>query len=723
MADDDQVNVRFGGDTSELGAASEQAKQQVQSVGESAEGAGAQFEELGNMIVEAFAIDKVVEFINHITELGEQVERTEAMTGLSAETTQKLGFAMELTGGSADRVGATMARLERNMLTASSGSGAAYDAFTRFGISLDQIRNSSPDEILKLVDDGFERLGPSIQRTADLSIVGGRGIVTMAAALKDGSAGLDEMGQKLEETGALLTEFQAQQLEQTHQQLTITGKAFEGVGISVVEILKPAIDDGAESMQHFLEELNENVKTGGIFHDMVAGLATAFEILKLAAEETCELIGAELVQLVTLFGAAADAASHFVKFDFTGGKQAWKDGMDQIDEIVAEATDRMQANLEKTNAVIQQINNPQPTYGPTKNASQQVGGVGTPDSSAADGAKAAKDAEDAQREQIQTQLTLDKIGLQSQKDTLQAEVATHQISKQQELDAETQFANEEYNLNYAALQQELAIDDQTVAQKQKVYDQIKILYAKHMEDLNKIATQGAAAQEKPYDSFFKSITSGVDGMVNGVLQGTQTWQQAMYKLFDNLILKFIDDVVVKGTVEWAQSQLAKVQAAIAADTAVTTSAVTSASVGAAAEATANKTSISGSAAKAAAAVYADVAEIPYVGWLLAPPAAAAAFVAVEAFGAGVASFDVGTNYVPQTGLAMVHQGEQIIPASGQGAPYSPSGGSGGASANINITAMDSKSVMAALNNPSTLRQLSRNIGAYMVNNPSVRGAY
>jgi hypothetical protein len=53
-----------------------------------------------------------------------------------------------------------------------------------------------------------------------------------------------------------------------------------------------------------------------------------------------------------------------------------------------------------------------------------------------------------------------------------------------------------------------------------------------------------------------------------------------------------------------------------------------------------------------------VAQIPVVGWLLAPAAAAVAFGAVMAFD----SFDKGSYELPNDMIAQVHKGEMIVPA-------------------------------------------------------------
>jgi hypothetical protein len=47
-------------------------------------------------------------------------------------------------------------------------------------------------------------------------------------------------------------------------------------------------------------------------------------------------------------------------------------------------------------------------------------------------------------------------------------------------------------------------------------------------------------------------------MVNGILQGTQTWQQTMGRLFSNLAIKFADDVVLKMVTDWAKGLAEKV---------------------------------------------------------------------------------------------------------------------------------------------------------------------
>ena len=74
---------------------------------------------------------------------------------------------------------------------------------------------------------------------------------------------------------------------------------------------------------------------------------------------------------------------------------------------------------------------------------------------------------------------------------------------------------------------------------------------------------------------------------------------------------------------------------------------------------------------------------------MAPGAAAAAFADVMSY----AAFEEGTPYVPSTGMALLHQGEAVIPA-GSAEKFRNgdlSGVGGGGDTHFHISAMDAKS--------------------------------
>ena len=297
--------------------------------------------------------------------------------------------------------------------------------------------------------------------------------------------------------------------------------------------------------------------------------------------------------------------------------------------------------------------------------------------------------------QYTTEAQLLKIGLQTKKDALAEEVAQGKISKEQEIQQLKELADEDFKIDDDMLQHELANGNLSVVQKQRILDQISVLTAKHAADEEKLNLQLVTAQQKQWQDLEKTISSSMNTMLQGVLQGTQTWQQAVGNLFSNLASTLVKNVADMA-VHWAVMEASKTAATVAGDATRTTSSVTAAATSKAANVAGAESSVGAHAASSAASVYSSVAAIPYVGWLLAPPAAAAAFVAVEAFGSGIASasggYDIPAGVNPITQL---HQNEMVLPAdlANKVRNVTDNGGQSGGDTHIHITAIDTQSGM------------------------------
>jgi hypothetical protein len=111
----------------------------------------------------------------------------------------------------------------------------------------------------------------------------------------------------------------------------------------------------------------------------------------------------------------------------------------------------------------------------------------------------------------------------------------------------------------------------------------------------------------------------------------------------------------------ATGEAAKTGAVVAGTAARTATTATGAAAAATITGTHNAKEIISHAATAAAAAYHAMSGIPVIGPVLGAAAAVATFSAVSAFGA-LASFDKGTNVLPNDMIAQVHAGERIVPA-------------------------------------------------------------
>lgn len=234
-----------------------------------------------------------------------------------------------------------------------------------------------------------------------------------------------------------------------------------------------------------------------------------------------------------------------------------------------------------------------------------------------------------------TTLKLDQLDLEQKKNFLTQDVQMGLITEQQKFVYLEKFQNEEYALNREAIEDQINTDGLKLKERNKLQNDLLVLEKKHQVDISKVQQQAQAAEIQKYHQVFATIDSSFKSMIAGVLQGTQTWKQALANMFTNLLTSFAG-LLEEMASRWIENQI---MMALFGET-------EAASI------------ISGHAAEGAAAAYASTAAIPIVGPALAPGAAALAYGEIMAF--NVASFDVGTDFVPKDMLANIHEGERVM---------------------------------------------------------------
>ena len=323
-----------------------------------------------------------------------------------------------------------------------------------------------------------------------------------------------------------------------------------------------------------------------------------------------------------------------------------------------------------------------------------------------------KDELTRQHNQLLSSLALDqgntdrdiaRIGIAAKRDILDSEVNDGKITNQQKIAALEQLADQEYRLDLQGLQDEVRLLDLSVTERQRVNDQILKLQAQHVADMAKLSDQMSAAQKKDldktskdYQTAFQPIGRAFDQTITGVLQGTQTLQQAEARLAQSLVLSFVSAEEQK-LQKYIASQLAQISitsaseasktGAVAAGALARTTVETAAAAeGKAAKGALDSSSIMKSAYTAAANTYAAISAIPVIGPFLAPVAAAGAFAAVAAF--DVVSAEGGLERVGMDNQpAFLHKDEAVLPAriARPLLEMAQGGGSGGGNVVNNIT--------------------------------------
>ena len=251
----------------------------------------------------------------------------------------------------------------------------------------------------------------------------------------------------------------------------------------------------------------------------------------------------------------------------------------------------------------------------------------------------------------------------------QAYQAAREVILQKEAaDALAAYGSENENYKKAAAAK-LAAEQQFANQVRALHNQMTI---QSQQDAQKVEQAWRTA----IDPMVSSFGSGIEGMI----KGTETLTQALAGVGDAIL-----NVIVTAIERWAAAQIV---AMISGQTQGMASA---------------QSQIQANAAVAGSAGVASMAAAPFPIDLGAPGFGAAMSMAAGAY--GLASFAVGTNFVPNDMVAQIHAGERIIPAADNAAlmsavsgqprnagarPAADDGGNAGV-VNIHIHAIDAQS--------------------------------
>jgi hypothetical protein len=203
----------------------------------------------------------------------------------------------------------------------------------------------------------------------------------------------------------------------------------------------------------------------------------------------------------------------------------------------------------------------------------------------------------------------------------------------------------------------VGLDGKMLAEWQKLQEQITAAQEKGSQQREQIAQKEALTQQQQYQKMFSAMTGPMNEFTDHWLQNGMYMSVAFQRMYDQMAMSVIN-AEIRMLEKHLEAELQKEFATLASNTAQTTSTVSANAVKTASDTTTATMSISKKAADAAAGAWNALSNIPVVGPVLGAAAAAAVWTGVMA----LAAFENGADYIPRTGVAMLHQGEAVATA-------------------------------------------------------------
>lgn len=206
------------------------------------------------------------ELVERFSGMAEQLHLASESAGLTVEQMQKLSFAASQAGVSSEAMQTSMFRLSRALYSARNGGEDSQKAFSRLGISPDQVRTfRTSEDAMMAISDRMKNIKDPVEKSALAMQLMGRGSRDMVGFLSQGSAAIRGQGTEAEKLGAIMSGKQIEalvELEHTFQKLWAVLKAIAGtIAANVAPVFEFLINDFIKFFQANRSILELNVTT------------------------------------------------------------------------------------------------------------------------------------------------------------------------------------------------------------------------------------------------------------------------------------------------------------------------------------------------------------------------------------------------------------------------------------------------------------------------------
>ena len=297
-------------------------------------------------------IQKLAEFTREGASYADTVNTMAKKTGLTTSEIQELMYIAELIDVPLETMTGSMTKLEKSMASASKGSGAAADAFNRFGIQIKK-DDGTYRKLSDVFNDVITALGTvedEVDRDTLAMTFFGKSAKELNTLIKTSKEDLDRFSKSAQESGYILSDDVLGAYQKFDDSLQMLDKACEaaqhGLGLVLLPVLSQMASEGVPLLNELASGIvnaNGDIEEIGKVIDSVLpkALDSFVKNLPQMVEVVKKLINTFLTSLNNNLPAILDAGIEILKALVDGllnpeSVKAIMDGVTQVVESLVE---------------------------------------------------------------------------------------------------------------------------------------------------------------------------------------------------------------------------------------------------------------------------------------------------------------------------------------------------------------------------------------------------
>lgn len=202
---------------------------------------------------------------NQTAEYADEIDKLSERTGISREELQRWKYAASQSGADIGKLEVGVKKLSDVMDDAINGNEKATEAFEKLGISIDDLKNKSQEQIFEKVMASLADMEQGAQRNALGNDLLGKSYTELLPLLNAGSEGIQELKDRADELGLVMSE------DMVKANVTF-GDTLQDVQLAFGSITREMTNATLPMLQQFLDFILANMP---VIREIVSGVFSA----------------------------------------------------------------------------------------------------------------------------------------------------------------------------------------------------------------------------------------------------------------------------------------------------------------------------------------------------------------------------------------------------------------------------------------------------------------